>query len=192
MSFLIYLIYIRFGTALSNRKQFAGSFLLITICTTLIIALIRSSIALSLGLVGALSIIRFRTAIKEPQELTYIFLCIAIGLGFGANERLITLSAGGLILLILVVKGLIQNKKLGETYNLSVRTQKLELDKVITSVGTYCRRIDLRRFDQKNDILNVLLFVEFNKYDQLRACIDELKTNDKDIEINFISSRSLD
>ncbi|MEM5769541.1 MAG: DUF4956 domain-containing protein, partial [Bacillota bacterium] len=192
MSFLIYLIYIRFGTALSNRKQFGSSFLLITICTTLIIALIRSSVALSLGLVGALSIIRFRTAIKEPQELTYIFLCIAIGLGFGANERLITLSAGGLILLIIVVKGFIENRKADETYNLSVRTQKMELDRVVSAVGAHCRRINLRRFDQKNDMLNVLLFVEFAKYEQLKACINELKINDQDVEINFISNRSID
>ena len=191
MSGLVYLVYIKFGTALSDRKQFGSSFLLITVCTSLIIALIKSSIALSLGLVGALSIIRFRTAIKEPQELTYIFLCIALGLGFGANERVITISAGILILFILVIRGLAKNKKIQEVFNISVRTKKLELDSVIKSVGSYCRRIDLRRFDQGKDQLNVLLFVEFSKYEQLNACINDLKSKDEDVEVNFISSRSL-
>ena len=191
MSYLVYLVYIKFGTALSNRKQFGGSFLLITVCTSLIIALIKSSIALSLGLVGALSIIRFRTAIKEPQELTYIFLCIAVGLGFGANERLITLSAGLLILFILVIIGLARKKKIEEVYNISIRTKSVALDKLIGIVGTYCRRVDLRRFDQNKEMLNALLFVEFDGYEKLNACIDALHKNDQDIEINFISNRSL-
>ena len=191
MSGLVYLVYVKFGTALSDRKQFGGSFLLITVCTCLIIALIKSSIALSLGLVGALSIIRFRTAIKEPQELTFIFLCIALGLGFGANERVITITAGALILLILIIRGLVKNKKIQEVFNIAIKTKKLELDYVIKSVGTYCKRIDLRRFDQHRDLLNVLLFVEFDKYEQLNACINELKNKDEDIEINFISSRSI-
>ena len=58
---------------------------LITMTTMLIISIVKSSLALSLGLVGALSVIRFRAAIKEPEELTYLFLTIAIGLGFGAK-----------------------------------------------------------------------------------------------------------
>ena len=58
--------------------------------TMLIITIVKSSLALSLGLVGALSVVRFRTAIKEPEELSYLFFTIAIGLGFGANQTLIT------------------------------------------------------------------------------------------------------
>ena len=48
--------------------------------TTLVIAVVKSSLALSLGLVGALSIVRFRTPVKEPEELTYLFFSIALGL----------------------------------------------------------------------------------------------------------------
>lgn len=57
----------------------------------LVITVVKSSLALSLGLVGALSIIRFRSAIKEPEELTYLFLAISLGLGFGANQTVITI-----------------------------------------------------------------------------------------------------
>ena len=70
---------------LSNRKIFSKNFFIITTTTMLIITVVKSSLALSLGLVGALSIIRFRAAIKEPEELGYLFLTISIGLGCGAD-----------------------------------------------------------------------------------------------------------
>ena len=53
--------------------------------TYIVIMVVKNSLALSLGLVGALSIVRFRAAIKEPEELVYLFLIIAAGLGCGAN-----------------------------------------------------------------------------------------------------------
>ena len=62
----------------------------------------KSSLALSLGLVGALSIVRFRAAIKEPEELVYLFLIIAIGLGCGANQLIIT-TIGIIFALVLIV-----------------------------------------------------------------------------------------
>jgi len=74
---------------LSNKKDFSKIFIPLCLATTLIITIVKSSIALSLGLVGALSIVRFRAAIKEPEELIYLFLIIAIGLAFGSNQFLI-------------------------------------------------------------------------------------------------------
>ena len=61
--------------------------------TMLIITVVKSSLALSLGLVGALSIVRFRAAIKEPEELAYLFLTIAIGLALGREPA--TVRTGG-------------------------------------------------------------------------------------------------
>jgi ABC-type branched-subunit amino acid transport system permease subunit len=68
-------IYIRYGKAVSNRARFASNFFLMVTTTMLIISIVKSSLALSLGLVGALSIVRFRTAIKEPEELAVLFFC---------------------------------------------------------------------------------------------------------------------
>ena len=95
-------VYIRFGMTLSNRKLFSKTFIVISMTTMLIITIVKSSLALSLGLVGALSIIRFRAAIKEPEELSYLFLAIAIGLGFGANQTLVTII--GFLTIILIGK----------------------------------------------------------------------------------------
>src|SRR3989338_7878078 len=83
MSWLLGKLYVKYGTSLSNRKKFASNFVILALTTTLIINVIKSSLALSLGMVGALSIIRFRSAIKEPEELAFLFLAISIGLGLG-------------------------------------------------------------------------------------------------------------
>jgi hypothetical protein len=88
-------VYIHFGQSLANRRLFASNFLLVAVATTLIITIVKSSLALSLGLVGALSIVRFRAAIKEPEELAYLFLAISVGLGLGAGQALLTLVALG-------------------------------------------------------------------------------------------------
>ena len=96
--------YNKFGSSISNRKIFGKNFIIIGMCTMLIVSIIKSSLALSLGLVGALSIIRFRTAIKEPEELSYLFLCIAIGLGMGADQGIITMLAFVIIVSVIIFK----------------------------------------------------------------------------------------
>ena len=53
-----------------------------------------------IGFVGALSIVRFRSAIKDPEELTYLFLNIAIGLGLGANQPLVTIITAIVVILL--------------------------------------------------------------------------------------------
>jgi len=78
LSYIISVVYIKFGSSLSNRSILAKNFMLLAITTTLVIAIVKSSLALSLGLVGALSIVRFRAAIKEPEELMYLFLTIVL------------------------------------------------------------------------------------------------------------------
>ena len=70
LCFLLYLFYSKFSTTLNNKEYLSKNFVIIGVTTTLVIAIIKSSLALSLGLVGALSIVRFRAAIKEPEEFS--------------------------------------------------------------------------------------------------------------------------
>lgn len=83
LSVIVAWYYARFGEALSNRFKFARLLPILCLTTILVISVVKASLALSLGLVGALSIVRFRTAIKDPEELIYLFLAIAVGLGWG-------------------------------------------------------------------------------------------------------------
>ena len=90
--------FLRYGSTLSNRDELGGVLPFVLLTTVLIITVVKSSLALSLGLVGALSIVRFRTPIKEPEELAYLFIAIAMGLGLGANQVAATVMAGLFIL----------------------------------------------------------------------------------------------
>ena len=92
-----------FASTLSNREEFSQVCPFILLTTILIITVVKSSLALSLGLVGALSIVRFRTPIKEPEELAYLFIAIAMGLGLGADQRIPTLVAGPMILTVMAI-----------------------------------------------------------------------------------------
>lgn len=85
-------IYRRFSSSPSDTDSITRVFPLLVIITTGVIMVVKSSLALSLGLVGALSIVRFRAAIKEPEELCYLFLCIAIGLSLGAELPLLAIA----------------------------------------------------------------------------------------------------
>ena len=94
-SYLLRQLYVRYGRSMNNREYFGNIFILLGVTTCSVILIVKSSLALSLGLVGALSIVRFRAAIKEPEELVFLFLVIAFGLAFGANQ-----FAVGFVLLV--------------------------------------------------------------------------------------------
>ena len=88
LSLVVRYLYFNYSQTISNKNSLGNVFPLLTIITVLIISVVKSSLALSLGLVGALSIVRFRSAIKEPEELIYLFLALVIGLALGADHRL--------------------------------------------------------------------------------------------------------
>jgi hypothetical protein len=114
LSALLAIYYAKFGDSLSNRSKFAPILPMLAMITLLVISIIKSSLALSLGLVGALSIVRFRTAIKDPEELIFLFFAIAIGLGLGADQRIPTLVA-----FIIIMGYLVTRKILNNTFRLS-------------------------------------------------------------------------
>lgn len=104
LGYFIRALYLRFAATASNRDNFSAIFPLLTVATVLIIFIVKSSLALSLGLVGALSIVRFRAAIKEPEEIVYLFFCIAVGLAFGAEYYMLPI-VGVLIFTAFVLAG---------------------------------------------------------------------------------------
>ena len=120
LAFILGRLYAKYGNSVSNKKSFASNFELIALTTMIIITIVKSSLALSLGLVGALSIVRFRAAIKEPEELAYIFLNIAIGLGFGADQWLITITGFSFITVVIWLKSMIKPAKENKNLNFTI------------------------------------------------------------------------
>ena len=83
----------RYASAFCNRQDFSRLFPLLMLSVILIITVVKASLALALGLVGALSIVRFRTPIKEPEELLYLFLNIGVAVALGAGQTLAAILA---------------------------------------------------------------------------------------------------
>ncbi len=147
---ILRLFYIKYAQTVNNRRRFSINFLPLALGTLLIIMIVKSSIALSLGLVGALSIVRYRAAIKEPEELTYLFIAIGLGLAGGANQPVLAIVAFTVILLLLLLGKLLGGKSAFKDeakifVNITTDIEDLEpvigiLDK--TLVSTQLRRMD--------------------------------------------------
>ena len=90
---LITYIYKRNYTGVSYTKSFSLSIILLAMVTSLVIRTINSNLALSLGMVGALSIVRFRTAVKDPVDTIFMFWAITVGTMSGAGLYVITIIA---------------------------------------------------------------------------------------------------
>ena len=185
------LIYSKYGNSLSNRKKLLQTFVLISVTVMLVISIVKSSLALSLGLVGALSIVRFRTAIKEPEELVYFFVAIALGLGMGANQRIVTLVGATVIILYIILqninqaKGAVQQNLIVTLTNNSING--LDEAKIMSILQNHCSKIDLRRFDQLKSETELSLNVEFNDFESIINAKNELKALG-DIEFSFIEN----
>jgi len=191
LSYIIGMVYAKYGNSLSNRKKLMQTFVLISVTVMLVISIVKSSLALSLGLVGALSIVRFRTAIKEPEELVYFFVAIALGLGMGANQRLVTLTGAIIIILYIViqnmntVKNVVQQNLIVTISNTS--DKDLDENKLLELLNKYSRKIDLKRLDAVNNQSEISLNIEFNDFESIIKAKNELKTIG-DIQFSFIEN----
>lgn len=92
-------------------KRFNVSLVMLVLITTLIMNVIGNNIALSLGMVGALSIVRFRTAIKDPRDTAYIFWAIAVGVCCGVSDYLIAGIGSVIIFLFLILFGFVHDNE---------------------------------------------------------------------------------
>jgi len=183
LSMLIRLYYIRFGEAVSNRRRFANTFLPLALATMLIITIVKSSIALSLGLVGALSIVRFRAAIKDPEELTYLFLVIGLGLAIGANQILVAVVAIPSILLLLwfhqLLRGKTEMNKGGSMY-VNIETDQGDVESISTLVAKCVHSVELKRMDTLDGGLSLSYVVKaenVGELEKLRKSIQDLSPN---------------
>ncbi len=192
LAFILDITYRKCAKSLSNKRLFAANFILIAFTTMLIITIVKSSLALSLGLVGALSIVRFRSAIKEPEELAYLFITIAVGLGLGANQRNITLIAFGILVAIIWIRFLMSKKAEDQNLYLTITSSgdKITLDSILTVVKEVFVKTEVKRFDKNPELLEVSLLVDIAKADQLQQCTDKLEQLDKSVKVTFIDNKT--
>lgn len=131
LGLIIYISYRFSHSSAVYSVRFNVSLLMLTLITTLIMNVIGNNIALSLGMVGALSIIRFRTAVKDPRDTTYIFWCIAVGIACGVSYYTLALIGSAVIFVTMLVMGTI---KTNNRYLLIIRGNEEAADEAETKV----------------------------------------------------------
>lgn len=190
-AYFVAYIYNKFSTTLSNKKDFSKIFVPLCLATTLIITIVKSSIALSLGLVGALSIVRFRAAIKEPEELVYLFIIIALGLGYGANQFVITFFGFVLIIIILIIisKFTIKEKELSANdLDISITIKKKiteeELKKIEEIILSISNKVKLSSTIFLENETSLNFEIELNTFNDLNIIRSKLQNKFKEINIS--------
>ena len=193
LAYLLGRVYTRFGTSLSNKKMFAANFELIAVTTMIIITIVKSSLALSLGLVGALSIVRFRAAIKEPQELAYIFLTIALGLGFGADQRVVTIIGFFFVVAVIWGKYYIKPSDGQRSLNFTIMAENagLSLDRIIETIMPHCKELEMKRLDENKNYMEAAFVAEFNNFGDLNKARAALHGLDDSIQISFLDQNGI-
>jgi len=112
LGLFIFIIYKKTYQGVMYSDSFGVSLIAMAMITSLVIIAVTSNVVLSLGMVGALSIVRFRTAIKEPMDIAFLFWAIAVGIVLGAG--LIPLAVIGSVIIGVIIV-LFSTRKLGDT-----------------------------------------------------------------------------
>ena len=198
LSYLVGIIYVKYGNAVSNRRVFARNFLLVAMSTTLIIIIVKESIALSLGLVGALSIVRFRVAIKEPEEIAYLFLIIATGIGLGAFQFAATIIAVPFIISLIIFRAHFGAKYRKTThigkYNIHIISKKVKQTSITLltdMVERWADKVVLKHFSEDEDTASLLFFANFKDLASLDSFRKALVDYEDQIAVDIVENREL-
>jgi hypothetical protein len=180
--------YTYYGKSLSNRAKFAQILPVLALITVLIISIVKSSLALSLGLVGALSIVRFRTAIKEPEELIYLFMAISIGLGLGADQRWPTVVAIVIILGYLLAQQILSPRahKNNLYFNIATADHDGTFSQINTILLAHVQSADLHRLDHTPNGLHATYLIKRPNETILSTLMDGLKAQFPNGEFSFV------
>lgn len=129
----IYISYWYTHTGTAYSKKFNVSLLTLTVLTGTVMTVIGNNIALSLGMVGALSIVRFRTAIKDSRDTTYIFWAIIVGICCGVGDYMVAGVGTAVVFVVLLFLGRVRNENRILLIIRAQRSSGLEIEKVVFS-----------------------------------------------------------
>ncbi len=192
LALILEFTYIKCAKTISNRKQFSANFLLISFTTMLIITIVKSSLALSLGLVGALSIVRFRAAIKEPEELAYLFFAISVGLGLGASQTMVVIEAFAIGMIFIWGRFLIKGKSTWQNLylNVSGNPSEIDLNKIVDVVKDTFGKYQLKRYDENGRAIEASFVIDSPKPEKLQDFKTKINTLSKEVKVSFVESKS--
>ena len=195
LTIFIQYTYNKYATTVSNHRAFSNLFLLFSLATFLIISVIKVSLILSLGLVGALSIVRFRAAIKEPEQIVYLFLLISISISVGANQLVIACIIS---LIVFLVGYFTVNSGNDILYNCDyvkiVFSSKLEdekQEKLFDLIEKNKNIKNILRYMGDNINSEITLNIKIDNLNDLKYLKNMLKNIDNQVTISYLSSTNV-
>ena len=141
-------------------------------------------------MVGALSIVRFRTPVKEAEDLIYYFISIGIGLGFGANQNFVTVSALSVIFAVLIFQAFFRNRHQNGSFTLKLRSSKIFDDELIQKILTEnCFSVEINRKETSGEA-NLLVFtIVVKDLVALKKITDQITDYDENLDFSIIEAK---
>lgn len=187
VSLIIYLTYKNTYSGVMYNPRFNLSLIMITMITTIVMVVIGSNISVSLGMVGALSIIRFRTAVKDPRDTAFIFWCVVSGLACGTQNYTIVLAGSLFICLILFLfkKFAMNDNK----YVLIIKGSKIRVNDVEDKLKTSKQDFKCKGKYINKTSVELIYDIKFKK-DKSDELIESIKEIDGVDIVNLVSSNT--
>lgn len=186
VALFVVLIYRLTYQGVAFSRSFSFSLVLLSMITSLVIMTVTTNLTLSLGMVGALSIVRFRTAVKDPNDTIFMFWAISAGIMSGAGLLYITLISNLSLGVLYLVYFYIARKSRTAPYLIVVRYQNAQKDVVEDAIRSL-NRMKIKSKTVSSDVTE--LCVETRLTEQLMPLIDSLAAVDGVIEASAVSFR---
>lgn len=170
LGLLIFLSYRLTYIGVAYSRKFNASLVMMSLVTTIVMTVISNNIALSLGMVGALSIVRFRTAIKDPRDTTYIFWCIAVGICCGVSFYLAAAVGSAAVFIAMILLGRIKSD--GQ-YLLIVHGKRAEHRQIESIVYLYIKSAELRVKNTSSDDVEYIYTFSRRAYQKAEKAREE-------------------
>ncbi|MBU3812678.1 MAG: DUF4956 domain-containing protein [Candidatus Niameybacter stercoravium] len=171
LGLFIFLVYKKTFNGVMYSASFGISLMAMTLITTLIILAVTSNVVLSLGMVGALSIVRFRTAIKEPLDIAFLFWAITVGIVIGAG--LIPLAFFGSLFIGIIMVIFVNKKTSDNPYILVINCCNDEAEKLV--MGTVEKNVKKHMIKSKTiTASNIELSIEIRLKDKTTQFINQI------------------
>jgi len=190
---LVRIIYLKYSNTVSNKKIISNLFFIFGISIYLIVVTIKSSIVLSLGLVGALSIIRFRTAIKEPEQIIYFLFITGIAISTAAESFIFPLlSVLSLFLYVIILDQRISKSHFSQNDQIIIECKSIDnsiIEQMIDALNNEGVNVEIQSIRKEiNQVVIVLKLSDFfiNHLEFVESFLKERKV--LDIKIQFFSS----
>jgi hypothetical protein len=185
-------LYTRCSATISDSDSVTRIFPLLTMVTTAVIAVVNSSLALSLGMVGALSIVRFRAAIKEPEELVYVFLCITIGITLGNQRPLLAVTLVVVATLFILGMHYLGRTRRSENLLLTVTGDAAEYFSdestgAIAAIRKLAGDFSVQRMDIESGRGQIRVALRNRKNDETLALVTQLRQQLPECEISYVN-----